>query len=59
MATMVVTTMRDSSGPAACGPTGRYTFRRSGRTLKFRNVTDTTVACSGRAVVLSRTFTKA
>jgi curli biogenesis system outer membrane secretion channel CsgG len=51
-------TMRDSSGPAACGPTGRYTYKISGSTLKFKNKTDTTVACSGRAVVLSRTFTK-
>lgn len=52
-------TMKDSGGPAACGPTGRYTFKLSGSTLKFKNKGDTTIACSGRAVVLSRTFTKA
>ena len=49
----------ESGGPAACGPTGRYTFKLSGSTLKFKNKGDTTIACSGRAVVLSRTFTKA
>jgi hypothetical protein len=51
-------TMKDTGGPAACGPTGHYRYSISGKTLKFRNIDDRTVACSGRFAVLSRTFTK-
>jgi hypothetical protein len=51
--------MRDTSGVAACRPTGRYTFSRSGRKLKFHNTGDHSAACAGRATVLSHTFTKA
>jgi hypothetical protein len=51
-------TMKDTSGVAACGPTGRYSFSRSGRKLKFRNTGDRSEACLGRASVLAHTFTK-
>lgn len=52
-------TMTDTGGPASCRPTGRYTFARSGNTLKFTNTGDRNAACAGRAAVLSHTFTKA
>ncbi|WP_027004665.1 hypothetical protein [Conexibacter woesei] len=52
-------TMRDTSGVAACRPTGRYTFSRSGSKLHFKNTGDRTTACMGRALVLSKTFTRA
>jgi hypothetical protein len=52
-------TMRDTSGVAACRPTGHYTFSRSGRKLRFKNTGDRSAACSGRAGVLAHTFTKA
>jgi hypothetical protein len=51
--------MKDTSGVAACRPTGRYTFSRSGRKLKLHNTGDRSAACAGRATVLSHTFTKA
>jgi len=52
-------TMKDSGGKLACGPTGRYTFIRSGSKLKLKNTGDHTQACAGRATVLAHTFTKA
>jgi hypothetical protein len=51
-------TMRDTSGPAACRPTGHYRYSISASKLRFRNIDDRTVACSGRWAVLSRTFTR-
>jgi hypothetical protein len=51
--------MKDKSGVAACRPTGRYRFSRSGRKLRFQNTGDHSAACAGRAAVLRHTFTKA
>ena len=51
-------TFGHETGPAACATLGKYTWRRSGRTLTFRRTSEAT-ACSGRAGVLSHLFTRA
>lgn len=45
------------SGAGACPKTGRYTWKKSGTTLKFTRITDPPV-CSGRSGVLAHTFTQ-
>jgi hypothetical protein len=44
------------TGPAACGSTGKYSWKRAGKTLKFTRISDS--ACVGRSGVLSHTFTQ-
>ena len=44
----------NETGPAACTWFGIYTWKKVGKTLKFKKVTD---PCAGRAAVLSNTFT--
>jgi hypothetical protein len=45
------------SGPGACPKTGKYTWKKSGRTLRFTRISDAPV-CSGRSGVLAHTFTQ-
>jgi hypothetical protein len=45
------------TGQGACPKSGKYTWRKSGTTLKFTRVSDAPV-CSGRAGVLAHTFTQ-
>ena len=42
------------TGQGACPKTGTYTWRKSGKTLKFTRVSDSPV-CSGRSGVLAHT----
>jgi hypothetical protein len=44
------------TGPAACASTGKYVWKRTGKTLKFTRISDS--ACVGRSGVLSHTFTQ-
>jgi hypothetical protein len=44
------------TGPAACARTGKYSWKRTGKTIKFTRVSDST--CAGRSGVLSHTFTQ-
>jgi hypothetical protein len=52
-------TLGHEKGPASCVPTGKYTWKRTGKTLKFTKISDSASACQGRILVLSRPFTKA
>jgi hypothetical protein len=45
------------TGQGACPKTGTYTWKKSGKTLTFRRVSDSP-ACSGRSGVLAHTFTE-
>ena len=42
------------TGPAACPQFGVYSWKRTGKTLKFTKISD---SCAGRAVVLGLPFT--
>jgi hypothetical protein len=44
------------TGPAACASAGKYSWKRTGKTLKFTRISDT--ACVGRSGVLSHIFTQ-
>jgi hypothetical protein len=50
-------TFGHESGEGACPKTGKYTWKKSGKTLKFTRVSDSP-ACSGRSGVLAHTFTQ-
>ena len=50
-------TFTDKSGKAACPGKGVYSFTLSGRTLKFKIVSDKNARCAGRRAVLAGTFT--
>ncbi len=50
-------TFGHESGAGACPKTGKYTWRKSGRTLKFTRISEAP-ACSGRSGVLAHTFTQ-
>lgn len=45
------------TGPGACPKSGKYTWKKVGRTLKFTRVSDSP-ACSGRSGVLAHPFTQ-
>jgi len=51
-------TFTDKSGKLACPGKGVYSYTLSGRTLKFKVVSDKNAACAGRRAVLAGTFTK-
>jgi len=51
-------TFSDKSGKAACPGKGVYSYTLSGRSLKFKLVSDKNTACAGRRAVLAGTFTK-
>jgi hypothetical protein len=44
----------NETGPAACPQLGVYSWKRTGKTLKFTKVSD---RCAGRAAVLNHPFT--
>jgi hypothetical protein len=44
------------TGPAACPAAGTYSWKLSGKTLRFSQISDKT--CTGRSTVLSHKFTK-
>jgi hypothetical protein len=50
-------TFGHESGQGACPKTGKYTWKKSGKTLKFTRVSESP-ACSGRSGVLAHTFTQ-
>jgi len=50
-------TFGHESGPGACPKTGKYTWKKSARTLKFTRISDAPV-CSGRSGVLAHAFTQ-
>jgi hypothetical protein len=50
-------TFGHESGEGACAKSGTYTWKKTGRTLKFTRVSDSPL-CSGRAGVLAHTFTQ-
>jgi hypothetical protein len=45
------------TGQAACKPAATYSYKRTGKTLKFTKVTDSMAACAGRVTVLAHVFT--
>ena len=50
-------TFGHESGDGACAKSGTYTWKKTGRTLKFTRVSESPV-CSGRSGVLAHTFTQ-
>jgi hypothetical protein len=50
-------TFGHETGDGACTKSGTYTWRKTGRTLKFTRVSESPV-CSGRSGVLAHTFTQ-
>jgi hypothetical protein len=50
-------TFSHETGPDACPSTGKYNWKRTGKTLKFVRIND--AKCVGRSGVLSHTFTQA
>ena len=51
-------TFGHESGAAACVPSGTYSWKRTGKTLKLTKVHDSAALCAGRILVLSHTFTQ-
>ena len=50
-------TFGHETGDGACAKSGTYTWKKTGRTLKFTRVSESPV-CSGRSGVLAHTFTQ-
>jgi len=50
-------TFGHETGDGACAKSGTYTWRRNGKTLRFRDVSESP-ACSGRSGILTHTFTQ-
>ena len=50
-------TFGHETGNGACAKTGTYTWKKSGKTLRFTRVSESPV-CSGRSGVLAHTFTQ-
>jgi hypothetical protein len=50
-------TFGHETGSAACAKSGTYTWKKTGKTLKFTRVSDSPL-CSGRAGVLAHAFTQ-
>jgi hypothetical protein len=50
-------TFSHETGNGACAKPGTYTWKKTGKTLKFVRVSDS-AACSGRSGVLAHTFTQ-
>lgn len=46
------------TGPLACGKSGSYTYKISGKHLTFSNPSSGAKACAGRGAVLKGSFTK-
>jgi hypothetical protein len=52
-------TLGHEKGPASCAPSGTYSFKRTGATLKLTKVSDSAAKCAGRVLVLSHALTAA
>ena len=50
-------TFGHETGDGACAKSGTYTWKKTGRTLKFTRVSESPV-CDGRSGVLAHTFTQ-
>jgi len=50
-------TFGHETGDGACAKSGTYTWRRNGKTLRFRGVSESP-ACSGRSGILAHSFTQ-
>jgi len=50
-------TFGHETGEGACAKTGTYTWKKTGKTLKFSRVSESP-ACSGRSGVLAHAFTQ-
>ena len=50
-------TFGHETGDGACAKSGTYTWKKTGKTLKFTRVSESPV-CSGRSGVLAHTFTE-
>jgi hypothetical protein len=51
-------TFTDKSGKLACPGKGVYKYTASGRSLKFKRISDSNAKCAGRRAVLAGTYTK-
>ncbi|HLX21236.1 MAG TPA: hypothetical protein VKR23_13890 [Gaiellaceae bacterium] len=49
-------TLSHETGPAACSTSGKYSWTRTGKTLRFVRISDS--KCAGRSGVLSHAFTQ-
>jgi hypothetical protein len=50
-------TFSHETGNGACAKSGTYSWKKTGKTLKFTRISDS-AACSGRSGVLAHTFTQ-
>ena len=50
-------TFGHETGSGACAKAGTYTWKKSGKTLRFTRVSESP-ACSGRSAILAHTFTQ-
>ena len=50
-------TFGHETGSGACAKSGTYTWKRTGKTLKFTRVSESPL-CNGRSAVLAHTFTQ-
>ena len=50
-------TFGHETGDGACAKSGTYTWKKTGKTLRFTRISDSP-ACSGRSGVLTHTFTQ-
>ncbi len=51
-------TFGHETGQISCKPSGVYSFKLTGKKLKFTRVSDSSSSCEGRAAVLAGNFTK-
>jgi hypothetical protein len=51
-------TLGSETGPDSCPANGTYTFKLSGKSMKFTRVKDSNPDCAGRVAVLSGNYTK-
>jgi hypothetical protein len=51
-------TFGQESGAAACVPSAKYSWKRTGKTLKLTKIKDSATLCAGRILVLSHVFTR-
>jgi hypothetical protein len=51
-------TFGQESGAAACVPSGTYSWKHTGKTLKLTKIHDSAALCAGRILVLTHVFTQ-
>jgi hypothetical protein len=52
-------TLKDTGGPGKCSGSGKYTFKLTGKRVRFKLVSDPSSSCVGRRAVLTHgAFTK-